>query len=527
MPEVPPRGANRKLVTLNGRQLAELPRVILEKNMKNMKRAVKAVGTMSLLGCAILSSQLAAAADAVTADSGWLFGANLGVSRVQIDDAQITARLQGYGLALTSMQDDERDYAGKLFGGYKFNRHFAVEGGYFNLGRFGYDATTSPAGTLSGRIKLQGLNIDAVGILPITARFSAFGRVGLNYAEAKDNFVSTGGVPASTEPSPSKRDTNYKLGLGLQYDFTEHVGLRGEWERYRINDAVGNDGDVNLYSLGVIVMFGNKPEPAPKAATPPPRVVAPAPVRSKDVYCSVLDLTYEINAQEIQRDDKERLKVLVTFLKKYPETTAEIQGHTDSVGTSQKNMELSRRRAQSVVSYLVNEENIAASRLKAVGYGEERPVADNNTAEGKRQNRRINAVITCATDFEGLGVSGARTVVAMEIEFDPYKHEIKPEYRDELRKVAKFMKANTSVTATVEGHAGKFLGAKEITPKVSMEVSKQRAEAVVKYLVDNHGIARSRLSAEGFGQTRRTAYGDTLAGQQENRRVVIVFNYPK
>ena len=493
--------------------------------MKNMKRVVKAVGTMGLVGCAILSSQLV-----VAADSGWLVGANLGVARAQIDDEQITARLQGYGLTLTSMQDDERDYAGKIFGGYKFNRHFAVEGGYFNLGRYGYDAVTSPAGTLSGRIKLQGLNIDAVGILPITEKFSAFGRVGVNYAEAKDNFVSTGGVPASTDPSPSKRDTNYKLGLGLQYDFTKHVGMRGEWERYRINDGVGNDGDINMYSLGVVVMFGGS-EPAPKAAaTPPPRVVA-APARAKDVYCSVLALTYEINRDVIQRDDMEKLSVLVTFMKKYPETTAIIEGHTDNVGTAQKNKELSERRAQSVKDYLVKEQNIAASRLSAVGYGEERPLADNNTREGQQMNRRINAVITCATDFEGLKVVTAKTVVAMEIEFDPYSDDIKPEYRDGLRKVANFMKANPSVTATVEGHADKVAGIgaghTHPTPKVSMEVSQRRATHVVKHLVDDFGIERSRLSAVGFGATRRMAYGTTLAGQQENRRIVIVFNYAK
>jgi OOP family OmpA-OmpF porin len=194
-------------------------------------------------------------------------------------------------------------------------------------------------------------------------------------------------------------------------------------------------------------------------------------------------------------------------------------------------MELSQRRAQSVVSYLVDEQKIAASRLTAVGRGEGYPLADNSTEAGKRQNRRINAVITCATDFAGLKVVTAKTAVAMEIEFDPYKHDVKPEYRDELRKVANFMKANPSVTATVEGHADKVagLGAQQsqATPKVSMEVSQQRAQSVVNYLVDNLDVARSRLSTAAFGQTRRTAYGETLAGQQENRRVIIVFNYAK
>lgn len=493
--------------------------------MKNRKSIVKTVGTLGLMGWAALSSQLVFATE-----PGWLFGANIGQSTAEIDEARIRAQLQGSGLSTTAFSSDDSDIAFKIFGGYKFNRHFALEGGYFNLGRFGYTATTSPVGTQSGVIKLQGLNFDVVGILPFTEKFSGFGRVGANYAEAKDNFYGSGAVTAPSDPSPSKRDLNYKVGLGLQYDFTKHVGMRGEWERYRINDAVGNDGDINMVSLGVVVSFGgSKPAPTParRAATPPPAVVAAAPARSKDIYCSVLDLTYEINADEIQRDDKEKLAVLATFLKKYPETTAVIEGHSDNVGTAESNKQLSKRRAQSVVDYLVNDHRIAASRLKAVGHGEENPIGDNRTELGKRENRRINAVITCATDFEGLKVAGPRTVVAMEVEFDPYKHDIKPEYRDELRKVANFMKANPTVTATVEGHAGNYLGTKQITPAVSMEVSQQRAQAVVKHLVDNHGIARSRLSTAAFGQTRRTSYGDTLAGQQENRRVIIIFKYAK
>ncbi len=491
--------------------------------MKDIKKVVKSIGTLSLMGCAVLSSQLA-----IAADSGWLGGFSIGESSAEIDDARITAALIGSGFTTTSIVDDDTDTAYKIFGGYKFNKHFIVEGGYFNLGEFGYTATTTPAGTLTGRIKLQGLNIDAVGILPITDKFSAFARLGVNYAEAKDNFSSTGAVTLLSDPNPSKRDTNYKAGLGLQYDFTDTLGMRGEWERYRINDAVGNDGDINMYSIGLVFMFGQS-KPAAKAATPDPVVVA-QPVRTER-YCSILNLTFEINADEIQRDDKERLAVVSTFLKKYPDTTAVIEGHTDNVGTEEDNMQLSQQRAQSVVNYLVADHKIAASRLKAVGYGETRPIADNDTGEGKRLNRRIHAIITCATDLEGLVVVPARTVVAMEIEFDPYKNDIKPEYRDELRKVANFMKANPTVTATVEGHADNVAGidAKHTHPtaEVSMKVSQERAQSVVNYLVDNHGVDRSRLATAAFGATRRTDYGTTLAGQQENRRVNIIFNYAK
>jgi len=59
-----------------------------------------------------------------------------------------------------------------------------------------------------------------------------------------------------------------------------------------------------------------------------------------------------------------------------------------------------------------------------------------------------------------------------------------------------------------------------------MEISKRRADNVVTYLVDNFGVERSRLTAEGFGKTRRYAYSDTKEGQQENRRVNIIINYP-
>jgi OmpA-OmpF porin, OOP family len=234
-----------------------LRQIILE---KDMKRVMKSVCTMGLVGCAVLGSQLAMAAD-----SGWFAGANLGQSKARIDDARISARLQGSGLGVSRFQEDERDLGGKVFGGYKFNPNFALEAGYFNLGRFEYTATTVPAGSLAGRLKVQGLNIDAVGILPFTEEFSGFGRVGLNYAQSKSNFVGTGAVPASSNSSHSKRDLNYKLGLGLQYDFTNTVGMRAEWERYRINDAVGNNGDIDLVSLGVVFMFGGgNTEPALK-----------------------------------------------------------------------------------------------------------------------------------------------------------------------------------------------------------------------------------------------------------------------
>jgi OOP family OmpA-OmpF porin len=257
-------------------------------------------------------------------------------------------------------------------------------------------------------------------------------------------------------------------------------------------------------------------------APPPAAMVVPVPARTEE-YCAVLDIQFEIDQDDMQREVKEKLAVLATFMKKYPDNSAVIEGHTDDVGTDEYNMKLSQRRADSVVDYLVRKHGITPSRLTAVGYGETRPLADNASEEGKRQNRRIDAVIGCVTDIAGLRVVPARITMALLIEFDRNQADVKPEYSGDLRKVSEFMREHPAVTATVEGHTGNLQG----TPELAMEISQRRARNVVNTLVDNFGIARSRLSAEGFGQTRRVAYSTSREGQQENRRVNVIFNFVK
>jgi OOP family OmpA-OmpF porin len=505
----------------------------LENNMKKMKSVAKAAGTLGLVGFAVIGSQLAAAAD----DAFWYIGGSAGQSRAKIDELKIIDQLKTEGVATDVFSTDKRGTAYKLFGGYQLNKNYAVEAGYFDLGQFGYSASaTTPAGLKTGTIKLRGVNFDVVGTMPVADKFSVLGRLGLNYTQAKDTFTGSGAVPAPTTPTPSKSAVNYKAGLGLQYDLTQSLGLRAEAERYRINDAVGNRGDINMFTLGVVYRFNEvKHAPVQKAAPPPVAAVAApvwvvVPVVKMQKYCSILDIQFEIKQDEVQREDKEKLSVVGTFMNKYPDTTAVIEGHADDVGTDEYNLKLSERRAQSVVSYLIDNFKITSTRLTAVGYGKSRPIADNSTKEGQQKNRRINAVIACATDVAGLKVSPARVTMAMEMEFDPAKSDIDPQYYNGLKEVANFMRANPAVTATVEGHAAKYtgIGAEKVhvTPAQSMEISNRRAQKVLDYLVEKEGISRSRLSAEGYGGTGRVAYGTTLEGQQENRRVNIIINYP-
>src|SRR3954469_22654965 len=492
--------------------------------MENNMKLVRAVGALGLAGIA------AASASAIAADDGWYLGAGIGQSLEKNHHDRITSELLGSGFTTNSISDDSKDTAWKFFGGHKFNKNFAVEGSYFDHGEFGFTAQTTPPGSLTGRIKLQGVGVDAVGILPLSKEFSAFAKLGLQYHKAEDTFAGTGAVTVNNT-NPSKSGGGYKAGLGVQYDFPPSLGLRGEWENYRVNDAVGTKGNINTLMVGLVYMFGAKP--APKAAVaqePVPVAVAPVaepvlvivPIVAKtEQYCSILDVQFEINQKTVQRESEEKINKVGIFMKKYPKTTAVIEGHTDEVGTAADNMKLSERRAEGVVTYLVDRAGIARSRLKAVGYGETRPIGD-KTQEGQRLNRRINAVIACATDIEGIEAVPERITMAMEMEFDTNRAELKPQYRDELRKVVNFMKANPRVTATVEGHTSNQQG----TAAQSMKLSQERAQSVVNAMTDM-GVDRMRLFPEGFGQTRRFAYNTSVEGRQENRRVNIILDFPK
>lgn len=104
------------------------------------------------------------------------------------------------------------------------------------------------------------------------------------------------------------------------------------------------------------------------------------------------DVLFATGSAEIQGGTNQNLEKLVNFLKQYPDRQVLIEGHTDNVGSATFNQTLSRQRAESVRRFLVNR-GIESSRLSVSGYGYERPVASNDTATGRQQNRRVEVVI--------------------------------------------------------------------------------------------------------------------------------------
>ena len=106
-----------------------------------------------------------------------------------------------------------------------------------------------------------------------------------------------------------------------------------------------------------------------------------------------LKIEFDTAKAVIQSKYHNEIKNLADFMNKYPTTAVEIGGHTDNVGKDAMNVGFSLRRADLVKKYLVDKFVIDASRISVKGYGYSKPVADNSTASGRQQNRRIEAVI--------------------------------------------------------------------------------------------------------------------------------------
>jgi OOP family OmpA-OmpF porin len=108
-----------------------------------------------------------------------------------------------------------------------------------------------------------------------------------------------------------------------------------------------------------------------------------------------LSIRFDVDQAAIKPLYRDELARAAAFIRKYPDQKILIAGHTDSTGAESQNRKLSLRRAESVRRYLIENFNIGGSRLFARGFGESAPIADNDTAEGRRRNRRVE--IVCCT----------------------------------------------------------------------------------------------------------------------------------
>jgi outer membrane protein OmpA-like peptidoglycan-associated protein len=104
------------------------------------------------------------------------------------------------------------------------------------------------------------------------------------------------------------------------------------------------------------------------------------------------NITFEVDKSDVKPDFVEVLGSVALVLNEYKSTMIEVAGHTDSTGSESYNQLLSQQRAQSVSNVLMRD-GVAAVRIDTVGYGETRPVATNNTPQGRQQNRRVELTL--------------------------------------------------------------------------------------------------------------------------------------
>jgi OmpA-OmpF porin, OOP family len=186
---------------------------------------------------------------------GAYLGGSLGTLRAD-DLSAVSQAMQGQGLSVRTVSVDDSDTGWKLFVGYRFNRYFAVEGGYTSLGEYGYQGqvTTDP-GTVDGTFKADDWNAFAIGIVPLTDEFELFGKAGLGYWQA--DLAVTGTFAGRTAQAAESSGTSPIAGLGGKYDFSPAWGLRFEWERYfKVGkDTESGQTDIDLWSIGLQYRF--------------------------------------------------------------------------------------------------------------------------------------------------------------------------------------------------------------------------------------------------------------------------------
>ncbi|ACE83116.1 OmpA family protein [Cellvibrio japonicus] len=289
---------------------------------------------------------------------------------------------------------DKSDTGYGLFIGYDINPRWAIETSFNDIG----DTTATYSNAhLDG--DLSQIDISVKYAYPIYQNLSLYGKVGAAYwdAKAKGQNVSF----SDTGVSPL-------LGAGLELIISEHWKGRIE---YQYIDRIGNNlmGKASPNKLGLALIWNfplrkhkpAKPEPVivyQPVEAPPPPVEKPVTEQRIVIDENLGGALFEFNKSEIR--NTAAIQPVIDVLLEDPSLYVNVIGHTDSKGSEEYNQRLSQTRANVVAKYL-NSKGVSLSRIKVFGMGEDQPVADNSTEEGRAQNRRVEFIISNSQQIHG------------------------------------------------------------------------------------------------------------------------------
>lgn len=335
-----------------------------------MKKAVQGLGLILAL------SPLAQA----MADSNFYVGARVGAAALQNNCSVGTTC-------------ENKDVAGGLITGYDFGKVFfldglSIEGTYDFLGNYEYHHSN-----LKGKYNIYSATLAPKFDWAMTDRTDLYGKIGGAWwrndnAEKKYSEASLMGA------------------VGIDHRASDMINLRLEYQYIKdINTTIFHDAaeevlaNSHMLTAGITFHFGRDPI-APIVEEAP--VIEEVPVIEEEiVYEEITPVieTITIPAEEthvnfgfdetqLTEDQKANLEPMVQRLNEYQDSTATITGYTDSTGPAEINLTISQERAKSVADYFM-QNGISMDRLDVQALGDSDPVATNNTAEGRKENRRV------------------------------------------------------------------------------------------------------------------------------------------
>lgn len=245
------------------------------------------------------------------------------------------------------------------------------------------------------------------------------------------------------------------------------------------------------------------------------RLTKPSDITKLEIDNSFIlsNILFDFNKSTLRQEAIPKVERLLKFVKDNPSVKIEISGHTDNIGPVAYNRTLSENRAKTVVNYLITK-GVNQERLTYLGYGFDKPVAPNNTIEGRQLNRRTEFKIING-EISQVSVTRPQIDSAFEwtiIYFDFDKSSIRQESVPKVEKLLKFMIDNPNSKIEVSGHTDN-----KGTAAYNKPLSERRANIVVNYLV-NKGITANRITSLGYGFDNPIATNETVEGRQLNRR---------
>ncbi len=454
---------------------------------------------------------------------GWYLGAQLGVS--EFDPILVDT---GFSLA------EERDQGFRLFTGLIFSPDVLLELSYEELGK-----------------------AELINLVDIekNVSYQHFGASGLWFPGKENGYfkerdwrwylmMGLGSLEDGGSAFTDKeRDLQIHFGAGLEYEFVPSWNLRLSTESY--------DKDARSLWLGVSKVFSNeyKKQPEPVEELEPEPIFIDEDqddvedsldcclgtrlgVRVNSKGCPLLEMRLkEVNfasgSFSLLPDSKRILDDVADSIYLYEYAILEVGAHSDSIGSNEVNMMLSEKRADSVSKYLISK-GVAEKSLVVRGYGEEQPIADNDTLEGREMNRRVEIKVLDPGIDEETGCPVVKNIYVEEegvetflqnssnnIRFAYGSYHILSSSLPTLDRLAEQLINNPDMIVEVGAHTDS-IGSKEH----NLKLSTRRANQVYEHLV-HKGVRPDQIFAVGYGEDKPVADNGTSGGREQNRRVEI------